>query len=275
MNGLQTLVQEVVTHYRKEGRDFLPWRKTRDPYRILVSEMMLQQTQVERVMPKYRLFVQTFPTVRALAQAKLSDVLAVWSGLGYNRRAKFLHEAAQKIVQEYQGTFPREPEMLEQLPGVGQYTARAIVVFAFDRPEVFIETNIRTVSTHFCFSDVVEKVSDAEILPLVAAALPLAEHEGLSPREWYAALMDYGAYLKRNGIRINSKSKHYAKQSKFSDSNRQLRGAIVRELLQKPATAQALAKRIKRESAAIEKQLVRLEKEGMVRRVRTMYHISR
>src|SRR3989344_7710205 len=124
------------------ARPHLPWRKTKDPYKILVSEVMLQQTQVDRVIPFYNRFVKKYPTARALARAKLRDVLKEWNGLGYNRRAKFLHEAAKQLGKS---DFPKTAEEIENLPGVGHYTARAVAAFAFNKPEVFIETNIRTV----------------------------------------------------------------------------------------------------------------------------------
>ncbi len=220
----------ILDHWKKEGRHALPWRKTHDPYKILVSEVMLQQTQVDRVIPYYRAFLKKFPTVRALAQAELHDVLRLWSGLGYNRRAKYLHEAAKAIEINHKGRFPRSYDALRTLPGVGEYTARAVRTFALNQPGVFIETNIRTVFMH-AFHAVIsknEKTSDADLMPLITKAA-----EGQIPREWYWALMDYGAYLKHSGIRINSKSKHYIKQSKFQGSQRQVRGAILRAYLDK------------------------------------------
>ena len=195
------------------ARPHLPWRKTKDPYKILVSEIMLQQTQVERVIPFYNRFVKKYPTARALARAKLSDVLKVWNGLGYNRRAKFLHEAAKQIVTLKK--FPRKAEEIEKLPGVGHYTARAVAAFAFNRPEVFVETNIRTVLTHSYKGLSFAKdgrVEDKTLLLLVAETLKRSKME---PRDFYAAMMDYGAHLKKRGITLNSRSAHYTKQSKI------------------------------------------------------------
>ena len=224
---------------------------------------MLQQTQVERVIPFYNRFVKKYPTARALARAKLSDVLKVWNGLGYNRRAKFLHEAAKQIVTLKK--FPRKAEEIEKLPGVGHYTARAVAAFAFNRPEVFVETNIRTVLTHSYKGLSFAKdgrVEDKTLLPLVAETLKRSKME---PRDFYAAMMDYGAHLKKRGITLNSRSAHYIKQSKFEGSARQLRGAILRELLQHQATLSMLMHRIPCNQQEVARQLARLAAEGMVK----------
>lgn len=257
---LMSLLSILKTFYKKDGRSYLPWRKTKNPYKILVSEMMLQQTQVERVIPKYTAFLQAFPTVTTLAEAPLSEVLALWSGLGYNRRAKFLHQAAKAVVGEHTGLFPKQVAELEKLPGIGPYTARAVAAFAYNQPVVLIETNVRTVVLyHFGTSwldagqvqhnntgENMKKqrvmlrgvVSDVELLPLVGDLLKKSK---MQPRDFYAALMDYGSHLKRSGVRLNSKSKGYIKQSKFTGSARELRGAILRELL-KHARPAPLAK---------------------------------
>jgi A/G-specific adenine glycosylase len=215
----------VWTHYKKSGRHELPWRKTHNPYKILVSEVMLQQTQVERVIPYYKAFLKKFPTVRALARADLSAVLKLWQGLGYNRRAKMLREAAKQLVHTpLPGTRSNLVAELEELPGVGPYTARAVAGFAYNQDVVFVETNIRTAVTHHFFAGK-KKVSDADVLKVLEGILP----KGRS-REWYSALMDYGAFLKRSGVQLNAKSKHYTKQSKFAGSAREARGAILRAL---------------------------------------------
>jgi A/G-specific adenine glycosylase len=274
---INKLIKEVESHYTKEGRSHLPWRKTRDPYKILVSEVMLQQTQVERVLPFYKNFLKQFPTPAALAKAPLHKVLKAWQGLGYNRRGKFLQAAAKAIVVGHTGRFPKQVSALEELPGVGLYTARAMAAFAYNSPEVFIETNIRTVFMHFCYSSFLQKgkIADAELLPLVGEALRKTK---LEPREFYAALMDYGSHLKRQGIKLNKQSKHYVKQSKFEGSARQLRGAILRELLIKPQTQKQLTKNLSRhlnksaEEVAVE--LARLAKEGLIMRARARYRAA-
>lgn len=211
----------VWRHYRKHGRHDLPWRKTKDPYKILVSEVMLQQTQVERVKFFYERFIERFPTAKALAAAPLADVLTAWQGLGYNRRARMLRDAAKEIATN---GMPSNPDGFEALPGVGPYTARAVSAFAHNTDGIFIETNIRTVVIHHFFSRK-KLVNDREIEKILAAAFPKGR-----AREWYWALMDYGAYLKRSGISHNANSKSYTKQTKFSGSLREARGAVLREL---------------------------------------------
>lgn len=193
----------------------------------MVSEIMLQQTQVDRVIPKFLAFMDKFPKVTDLAEAPQSEVLKLWSGLGYNRRARFLHLAAQTIVKKYQGNIPSTLPELISIPGIGPYTSSAILAFAYNRPLSVIETNIRTVYIHHFFPDH-ESVSDAQLLPLIAITVDTD-----NPRRWYAALMDYGAHLKTTVGNLTQKSKTYAKQSKFAGSNRQLRGAILKELTKK------------------------------------------
>jgi A/G-specific adenine glycosylase len=264
--SISKLLKDLRTHYALHGRAHLPWRGTHDPYKILVSEMMLQQTQVERVVPFYKKFIKHFPTGRSLARAPLKDVLRAWQGLGYNRRAKYLHEAAKVLAHE-QAT-ELTAEFLESLPGVGHYTARAIVAFAYNKPEVFVETNIRTV--FFYHLNTARKTSDVQLLPLVEQTLAQSR---MQPREFYAAMMDYGSYLKRQGVRLNNKSKHYTKQSKFEGSARQLRGAILRELLHKPATAAQLIKNLSRSRGEVERELTRLQAERLLQQARGRFRI--
>lgn len=212
--------------YAQHGRD-LPWRIPEpngsfNPYKIIVSELMLQQTQVIRVIPKYYDFLERFPTVQILAQSDLGDVLRAWQGLGYNRRAKFLHGAA-KIICEL-GRFPDTFPGLVQLPGIGANTAGAILAYAYNQPALFVETNVRTVYIHHFFADESD-ISDKTILSLLEQTLD-REH----PREFYWALMDYGSHLKASVGNLSKASKHYAKQSQFSGSRRQVRGQIIRLL---------------------------------------------
>lgn len=223
--------KSVWAYYRAHGRHDLPWRRTKNPYRILVSEVMLQQTQVERVIPFYHAFLKRFPTARKLALAPLSEVLKVWQGLGYNRRAKMLHAASRIMIKS---GMPYTVEALEELPGIGSYTARAVAAFAFNRDVVFIETNIRTAVTHYFFKNR-DSIADADIVRVLERVLP----KGKS-REWYSALMDYGAHLKRSGFTLNTKSKHYVKQKAFVGSLREARGAIVRRLARGAADARTL-----------------------------------
>ncbi len=220
---IQAFRELVLGYYEEHGRD-LPWRRTRDPYAILVSEVMLQQTQVPRVVPKYEAFLGAFPDVEALASASLTDVLALWSGLGYNRRAKSLKQAAEMIVAEHGGRVPDTVEALTALPGIGFATAAQILAFAFDVAVPFIETNIRSVYIHEFFGDA-EGIPDSAILPLVDVTLDRED-----PRTWYYAIMDYGTALKATVPNPSRRSAHHAKQSRFEGSMRQVRGALLREL---------------------------------------------
>lgn len=247
----------VWAHHKKYGRHDLPWRKNYNPYRILVSELMLQQTQVDRVIPFYKVFLKRFPTAKKLAEAPLAEVLIYWNGLGYNRRAKFLHQSAQEIVRK-KGV-PKTADALESLPGVGPYTARAVAAFAYDAREVVIETNIRAVLIHHFFKDQ-EQVSDAELFPILADLVAKVP----SPREWYSALMDYGTALKKEQMNPARRSKHHVKQSKFEGSLRQVRGAILKALTQSPCTHRSLAQVTGYEKDRIFLALDGLKKEGLV-----------
>lgn len=218
--------QEIIwDHYRVHKRSF-PWRETHDPYRILVSEIMLQQTQTDRVVPKYEAFLQAFPTAQDLAKAPPAEVLRLWQGLGYNRRALNLQRAAQTVIGEYGGVFPESPLELQRLPGLGPYTAGAVAAFAFNRPVAIIETNIRRIYLHFFFPDA-EEVSDKDLMPLIEETV-----DQKNPREWYYALMDYGSQLPKKVANPNRRSKHYTVQSKFAGSIRQARGRILALLLE-------------------------------------------
>jgi len=256
--------------YKKHGRHDLPWRMTTDPYRILVSEVMLQQTQVERVRGYYAAWLKKFPSIRALAAAPLADVLTSWQGLGYNRRAKMLHEAAKAVMREYEGKLPTDPKQLVLLPGVGPYTARAVAAFSANQDTVFIETNLRTVVLHHFFADK-KSVSDREILAVLTEAFPKGR-----AREWYAALMDYGAYLKRSGIKVNKKSVSYTKQTTFAGSGRQARGAILKELTNGTATQKRLIGLLGEDrTGQMAQQLAKLLAEGMIEKIGTRYQLPR
>lgn len=216
----------IWNFYRTNQRDFV-WRYTHDPYWVLVSEIMLQQTQTQRIMTKFPEFVAQFPTVYDLARASLYDVLKEWQGLGYNRRGSYLHKTAQIIVEKYDGIVPDDPTLLEALPGIGKATASSIVAFAYNKPTIFIETNIRSVFIHYFFQDTHKLISDAQLMPLIKRSV---DHQ--DPRSWYYALMDYGVYVKKQGTNPNRASVHYTKQSRFQGSKRQIRGAIIRLLTQ-------------------------------------------
>jgi A/G-specific adenine glycosylase len=250
----------IYHHYEEQGRTF-PWRKTRNPYYILVSEVMLQQTQVDRVTEKYLQFIKVFPDVSTLARAPLKTILKVWQGLGYNRRALALKKIAQIVAKQYNSKIPRSLDELVEFPGIGQATASEILAFAFNQPTVFIETNIRSVFIHFFFPDR-EDVSDDEILPLVEKTLDCS-----NPRKWYYALMDYGVTLKKRYTNPSRKSAHYNKQSPFNGSNRQVRGKILRFLTAKSySSAGELSQQLNLPLGKVRSNLITLEQEGFIRR---------
>lgn len=220
--------QQIVWKYYNDHARVMPWRTNTDPYFVLVSEIMLQQTQVTRVLPKFETFVHSFPTVVELSKAPLSEVLQAWSGLGYNRRAKFLHTASQQIVSRHNGQIPSTLQELIKLPGIGHNTAAAILAYAYNQPVVFIETNVRSVILHHFFPND-KNVDDKLLLPIVEASVDRS-----NPREWYWALMDYGSHLKSQYPNPSRRSRHHATQSKFEGSDRQLRGKILKLLLSGP-----------------------------------------
>jgi A/G-specific adenine glycosylase len=192
---------------------------------------MLQQTQVDRVIPFFNNWITLFPSWKALAMSSQVAVLKHWKGLGYNSRALRLQKLAQTVVREYQGKLPKDIETLKKLPGIGPYTAGAITAFVYNKPVVMIETNIRRVFLYHFFKRE-QNIHDKEILELVQQTLP-----GKNIRQWYWALMDYGSYLGRE-LKIDSKkynpntaSRHYTKQSKFQGSDRQIRGKVLEVLL--------------------------------------------
>lgn len=202
----------------------MPWRTNHSPYWVFVSEIMLQQTQVERVIPKFEAFIGKLHNWEKLAQVDTSTLLQLWSGLGYNNRAIRLRAAAQTIITQYGGVVPDDIEALDSLPGVGYATACAVLTYSYNIPNVFIETNIRRVFIHHFFPDI-NKISDTELEPIIAESL-----DQRNPREWYWALMDYGSYLKKIVSNPNHRSKHYTIQKKFEGSVRQMRGEILRRL---------------------------------------------
>jgi A/G-specific adenine glycosylase len=256
--------QKIIwDHYRHKGRA-MPWRKTKDPYRIVVSEIMLQQTQVARVKKYYGPFVQRFPDIRSLARAGARDVVRAWIGLGYNRRALSLRRLAIEVSLKYDGTLPHRRDALEKLPGIGKATAGAIMAFAFNIPELFIETNIRRVFIHFFFPGR-KKVNDDAIMKIAGKAI-----DAENPREWYWALMDYGAMLGiravKRGIRNpNVRSANYKRQSEFSGSDREVRGKILRILLsRKRVSVGFLACELKQPHKRVEKIIVGLVHDGFL-----------
>ena len=263
----------IWAYYHHAGRVGLPWRQTRDPYAVLISEVMLQQTQVARVERYYNKFLERFPDFRALAHAKKSDVLAVWQGLGYNRRAMFLKRAAEIVVAQYGGQLPQDRVALESLPGIGKGTSGSLMAFAFNEPEVFIETNIRRVFIHFFFKGN-GKVTDAELERYIERSV-----DRKNAREWYWALMDYGAAMSAADVAMSSprmaakmsnpnrRSAHYKRQSPFAGSDRELRGMIVRSTLSAARNRIGIKKLLAAldiPQARFKKIVVGLEKEGFI-----------
>ena len=251
--------EKILDFYNRNGRHDLLWRRTTDPYHILVSEVMLQQTQVPRVTIKYPRFISEFPDVYSLAEATLTEVLGAWKGMGYNRRAIVLRTIAGLVVDRFSGIIPDDEKILTGFPGIGKATAGSISAFAFNQPTVFIETNIRRVFIHCFFGDQVP-VSDREIRPLVASTLD-REH----PRVWYYALMDYGAVLGRRIPNPNRRSTHYYRQPAFEGSDRQIRGLVLELLLREGTISKKdLITHIGEQPERTGKILEALAKEGFI-----------
>ncbi len=254
--------QLVWDFYKKNKRDF-PWRETKNPYYILVSEIMLQQTQADRVVRFYERWIKEFPTLKTLAKAKFSEIYPFWQGLGYNRRALALQKSAKKTIKEFDGKLPVDILMLEEFPGIGPYTARAVSIFSFNTPIACIETNIRRVFIHHFFADK-DNIEDKEILKLAEQAL-----DKKNSREWHWALMDYGAYLKTQIPNPNRRHKNYSVQSKFEGSLRQIRGVTLKMLSAKPMNKKELTERLKKATLQtperIKKVILALEKEKLIK----------
>ena len=261
--------KHIWSWYRRHGRHDLPWRLTADPYNILVSEVMLQQTQVSRVLRKYPQFLRTFPDVQTLARAPLSKVLEIWQGMGYNRRAAYLKRLAHIIMAEHgglpgrqAGRIPYDPAILRRLPGIGPATAGAVAAFAFAKRVAFLETNIRRVYLHFFFPHR-RRVADREILHEIQRTLPRRD-----PRQWYYALMDYGALALKGVENPNRRARGYSRQSPFAGSRRELRGKILTTLIRErgiplPALEERLRSGI-RTSNAIRHAVAALTREGLL-----------
>jgi A/G-specific adenine glycosylase len=254
-------------YYNTSGRHSLPWRKSINAYRVWVSEIMLQQTQVDRVVGFFDAWIKMFPTVKDLAQASQIDVLKQWKGLGYNSRAIRMKQTAQIITEQYKGKFPTDYNELQKLPGIGPYTAGAICAFVSNQPIVLIETNIRRVFIHHFFADA-NDIHDEDILKLVEKTIDKEK-----PRQWYWALMDYGSFLGRTlnikGKKYNPnvQSRHYTKQSKFQGSDREIRSNILKLLLENENKIESsnLKKEIKKfstDNERIQKIINQMDKEG-------------
>ena len=263
--------QKLILNWHKENRRDMPWRNTKDPYKILVSEVMLQQTQVARVLPKYKEFLKEFPTLQTLTKASDKKLLKIWAGLGYWKRALSLKRTAQIVLKEHKGKFPKESSLLEKLPGIGPYTAGAVACFAFGNQDAFLDTNIRRVYLHSFFSKK-DSVPDKEILKIAKKAV-LKEN----PREWHYALLDYGSLVLKDK-KINKQSKHYAKQSKFTNSFRSFRAKVMHFLLEQPkqtASLHKIEKLLKETNSPYEtkKILFDLKKDGLIKKKERSYSL--
>ena len=257
--GLITDFRAIIDrHYEENGRK-LPWRLTLNPYEILVSEIMLQQTQVERVLTKYGSFLDRFPSFPDLAQAPLRDILVAWQGLGYNRRGQALQGIAQRVVADFNGRLPADRKALESLPGIGSATSGALMAFAFQQPVVFLETNIRRVYLHFFYPEAAA-VPDKILLPLILLTM-----DALRVRPWYYALMDYGAMLKKMIPNPNRRSAHYSRQSPFPGSDREIRSRILQLFLNNPELPEtAVLADIPTDADRIKRILAQLTKESFL-----------
>lgn len=251
---VQLFRAKVLKFYRTQGRD-LPWRKSTDPYGICVSELMLQQTQVERVVPKYMAWIHRWPGWKALSRATNRELLAAWTGLGYNRRALFLGKLAKAVMEEYDGVMPEDAEVLQTLPGIGPYTAHAILIFAFNRPLVTIDTNVRKVLLNEF--GLPAGTPREELLALARRALPRGR-----AREWHNALMDYGRLALPKRI---PSIPALSRQSRFEGSLRQIRGEIVRQLTaQKSVSINRIARGLKRTEEDVTRAAKGLVRDGVV-----------
>lgn len=259
--------QKTVWEYYKKNKRPMPWRENISPYSIFISEVMLQQTQVTRVKTKYPEFLQAFPDFVSLARADTVTLLSVWHGMGYNRRALYLKASAEVICTEYNFRPPEDPILLDALPGIGQATASSIAAFAYNKPVAFIETNIRRVFIHHYFSNKTD-IHDKNILPLVEKTLDIK-----NPREWYWALMDYGAYLRVLDENPNKKSRHYKKQSTFKGSMREVRGRVIALLLKRPHKKKELEDFYKKDERLFT-ALSQLEDEGFIKEMQGTYLIK-
>lgn len=273
---LQGLTPVVISHfqvaileYYQENARVFPWRETPEPYAVMVSEIMLQQTQADRVVPKFLAFLELFPTPLVLSNASTPDLLGLWQGLGYNRRALNLRRTAEVLVKEYNGKIPSDLQQLLALPGIGPYTAGAIRAFAFDLPSSVIDTNIRRVYLHVFFPDR-ERVTDKELVPYIDATLYKP-----SSRYWYSALMDIGHLLPKHVGNANTRSRHYARQGPLVGSNREVRGMLITLLTSiKTINCTLLSKTLDLPTERINPAVAQLLAEGFLEQQGDVLHLA-
>jgi A/G-specific adenine glycosylase len=265
----------VWDYYEKSGRK-LVWREDITPYRIVVSEIMLQQTQVTRVEQKFNPFLKKFPGFAALANAPTVEVLREWQGLGYNRRALNLQRLAKIVTEKYGGKLPQTYEELIELPGIGPNTAGSILAFAFNIPRAFIETNIRSLYIHFFFPKS-KKVDDEKLMPFIEKSLGPKTRAFTNPREWYYALMDYGSHMKRALPNPSRRSAHHTQQSKFEGSNRQLRANILRFVMSDSRNLAEIKKKFmgpQFNAEKVDKNVADLVKEGFIKKEKNKFSME-
>jgi A/G-specific adenine glycosylase len=274
---LKKLSEALWSHYDRAGRHDLGWRKNPSPYRVVVSEVMLQQTQVVRVEEYFKNWLKQYPSWKALSEASLRDVLLSWQGLGYNRRGKYLHDIAQIVTCEHKGKLPSDRASLEALPGIGHYTAGSIRAFAFNELDVLLETNIRTVLFYHLYNyqkHSLKSVSDQELFVLLERLIASDTRAKENPRDFYYAMMDYGSHLKQTVGNLNQHSKSYVKQSKFEGSRRQLRATIVRQILAgEQVSKQELYSKLGKDKILIDELLAELVEEGQIRQHGNIYAV--
>lgn len=259
---IQRFQKKILAFYQQNKRD-LPWRKTTDPYHILVSEFMLQQTQVTRVIEYYTTWMKKWPTVQLFAKTAYKNVLTAWMGLGYNRRAMYLYKTAQIIVHDFDGDVLEAVKQFDKLPGIGLYTSKAVQIFSANADIATVDTNIRRIFIkEFNLS---ESITDKELFSIAEKCLP----PGRS-RDWHNALMDYGAlYLtsKKTGIKPKTQ------QSRFQGSDRQIRGQILRLLLKETQSLYQIQDQIDVETKRLSTILEKMEKEKTIDKIDNSYHI--
>lgn len=274
----EKLTSSLWQYYDDHGRHDISWRTRPTPYRVVVSEIMLQQTQVARVEEYFTKWMKKYPSWRALARALLRDILLDWQGLGYNRRGKYLHDIAQIVTDQYHGTLPSDRSALESLPGIGHYTAGSIRAFVFNEMDVFLETNIRIVLIHHCYSRnkniIRSAISDQELLSVLNQIVTHDMRAQQSPRDFYYAMMDYGSYLKQTVGNLNARSGSYIRQSRFDGSRRQLRAGILRYVLRYgPVDESNIITNSQRDGDLVRKLLGDLVREGSIKQKKTKYFV--
>ncbi len=261
--------QNIIYSYFKQYRRDFPFRNEINPYNVIISEIMLQQTQTNRVVEKFQQFIQKFPDFQSLASAPLNDVLKVWQGLGYNRRAVALKRIAERVVNEFDGVLPADIDILKSFPQIGHNTASSIVAFAFNMPTFFIEVNIRRVYIYYFFPGK-SSIKDSVIIPIVRITL-----DSSNVRKWYYALTDYGVMLKKTHPELNKRSAHYRKQSKFKGSRREIRGKILKLLIASSSLTEAeIFKELKINSKKLKEILNLLIKEGFIKQEKHQFSIT-